>query len=144
MLFSSSFLPPWLLLHTPLHQTERCFTMPIPSSEKKHFLIDFIPAHFSVRKILLGSLEINLALLIDPVFLVFKLLPINKLAYFLEVALILWGQWRPFTAQTAREVKFTTLHTATVNLDQCMLESASFPSFYIVFIWAINRTSCPE
>lgn len=40
-------------------------------------MTDFIPVHFSLKKILLGFLEINITLLIDPVFMVCKLLPIN-------------------------------------------------------------------
>lgn len=63
----------------------------------------------------------------------------------LEVALILWGQLSTFSAQTAREVEFTVLHTATISSDQCILGTTSCLSpFYIVFIWAMNWTSCPE
>ena len=60
--FSSCFcssLAPWLLLHIP---PSSCSSH--PQGEKKHFPINFICTHLSVRKILLGFMEINIALLL--------------------------------------------------------------------------------
>lgn len=58
-----------------------CFLLLLPHAHpilsKNHFPTDFIHTHFSVRKILLGFLEIHIALLIDPNFLEYKLFPIN-------------------------------------------------------------------